>query len=171
MLLPLLAASASLADFAATLNAQDSATAALQQWCEMRRLADPPVIRAMRVAGGPTARPTRLGRQLDLRAGETVAFRHVRLSCGGTVLSEAYNWYVPARLSDAMNAALAATDRPFGTVAAPLGFRRERLVHSAQARRLCPRGTILAHRARLVLPDGRPLAMLVECYTPANIAP
>ena len=99
-----------------------------------------------------------------------LGYRHVRLACGTNVLSEAHNWYVPGRLTPAMNAALAATTIPFGKVAAPLGFRRERLDSKRGARPECPRGTILSHRALLRLPDGRPLALLVECYTRANLA-
>ncbi len=159
-------AAASLADFEAVLNAQDSATAALRQWCELRHIAAPSEIRAARVGGGMASPPADLRRRLKLRRDETFAFRHVRLTCGETVLSEAYNWYVPSRLTPAMNAALAASDTPFGTVAGPLRFRRQRL---GSERALCPAASITAHRARLILTDGKPLALLVECYTPANL--
>ena len=165
-MLSLLAAAASLAEFEATLAAQDSATAALRQWCELRHIAAPANIRATRVGGSQAIAPADLRRRLKVRRHETLAFRHVRLTCGQTVMSEAYNWYVPSRLTPAMNAALDTSDTPFGTVAAPLRFRRQRL-GSERAR--CLQGTILAHRARLMLPGGRPLAMLVECYTPANL--
>lgn len=162
----LLLAAASLAEFEAALAAQDSATAALRQWCEMRHIAAPANIRATRVGGSRHNPPADLHRRLKLRRHETLAFRHVRLTCGDTVMSEAYNWYVPGRLTPAMNMALVTSDTPFGTVAAPLRFRRQRL-RSERAR--CPQGTILTHRARLMLPDGKPLALLVECYTSANL--
>lgn len=162
----LLAAAASLADFSKALAARDSATAALQQWCEARRIAAPARIRAIRVTGSTPAPPADLSRKLRLRRHEAFALRHVRLTCGDAVLSEAFNWYVPGRLTSEMNRALASSDTPFGTVAAPLRFRRQRL---GTAIAQCPAGTILAHRARLRLPDGRPLALLVECYTPANL--
>ena len=168
-MLPLIASAASLAEFEASLNGQDSATAALRQWCEIRRMASPAIIHASRVAPSFVSPPRDLRRRLEVQRGEEIAFRHVRLSCAGTVLSEAYNWYVPGRLTPEMNARLAATDTPFGAVAAPLHFHRERLRASRTARGPCPGPTILTHRARLVLPDGRPLAMLVECYMPENL--
>ncbi|MDE2621396.1 MAG: hypothetical protein KGL54_14645, partial [Sphingomonadales bacterium] len=96
--------------------------------------------------------------------------RHVRLTCGPATLSLAHNWYVPERLSPAMNRTLATTHVPFGKVAAPLGYRRERLGTLARRAPQCPPGTVLAHRAVLRLPDGRGLALLVECYTAANLA-
>jgi chorismate-pyruvate lyase len=132
-------------------------------------MASPATIRASRVAPSYVAPPRDLRRRLQVQHGEEIAFRHVRLSCGGTVLSEAYNWYVPGRLTPEMNVRLEATDTPFGTVAAPVHFHRERLRSSYSASGPCPGPTILTHRARLVLPDGRPLAMLVECYLPENL--
>ena len=163
--------SADVAALEATLAAQDSATAALGQWCAARGIAESATIRAEPVRG-EAHKPPRDGQQrLAIAAGEPLGYRHVRLSCGGTVLSEAHNWYVPARLSPAMNATLAETDTPFGRVAAPLGFRRERLESRRGASAGCPPGTILSHRAMLRLPDGRPLSLLVECYTAANLAP
>lgn len=85
------------------------------------------------------------------------------------MLSVAWNWYVPARLTPAMNETLRATDTPFGKVVAPLRFRREALSSVAGAAENCPAGTVSTHRARLMLPDGRPLAYLIECYTAANM--
>jgi len=147
--------------FEATLAATDSATRGLATWCEARHLANPARISARRIQGDDAPRPA------EARA--FTGYRHVRLSCGNSVLSEAHNWYARDRLSPEMNRVLDTTDTPFGTVAAPLGFRRERLSATRGAALGCPRGTILSHRARLVLPDGKPLALLVECYTQANL--
>lgn len=160
-------ASPQLKAFERTLAADPSATAALRTWCTAHRLAAPPVIRATPVKDGAQAAPADAAALLG--TAET-GYRHVRLSCGDRVLSEAHNWYVPARLSPAMNATLAQTDTPFGQVAAPLGFRRERLGSTRGAMEGCPPGTILSHRAMLRLPDGRGLAYVVECYTGANLA-
>jgi len=104
------------------------------------------------------------GRQTAFRPN---GFRHVRLACHGTVLSEAFNWYIPARLTPEMNATLATTRTPFGTVAAPLAFTRTPLATIPGRARPCPAGTISSHRAVLHLPDGRALAYLIECYTAA----
>jgi chorismate-pyruvate lyase len=98
-----------------------------------------------------------------------LGYRHVRLRCGETVLSVAHNWYVSSRLTPAMNRTLATGDTPFGRVAASLRFVRRRLAERRGPLPGCPRDTILAHKAVLVLPDGRPLSALVECYTRANL--
>lgn len=169
MLLPLLAAAANLADFEAVLNAQNSATVALRQWCELRHIAAPAEIRAQRQSFQNIAPPANIRRHLHLRGDDQFAFRHVTLTCGDTVMSEAYNWYVPSRLTAEMNARLNSGQTPFGTVVAPLQFRRERLPAAALRGSYCPAGAILANRARLVLPGGQPLALLIECYTPANL--
>jgi chorismate-pyruvate lyase len=156
-----------LAEFERTLAAQDSATAALGQWCQARRLADPPTIRAEQAGTMPQPLPEI--RRLLAAPDEPLAYRHVRIVCGDAVLSEADNWYVPGRLTAGMNETLASTRTPFGRVVAPLGFRRERLSSARGRAADCPKGTVLSHRARLVLPDGRPLSLVTECYTRANL--
>lgn len=163
------ATSPRLAEFERTLAAQDSATAALGQWCGARGIADPPAIRAEQVgqAVQPSAEVRRL---LGVGESEPLAYRHVRLACGAAVLSEADNWYVPARLAPEMNRLLATTDTPFGKVVAPLGFRRERLAAQRGRASDCPPDTVLSHRALLRLPHGHPLSLVTECYTRANLA-
>lgn len=156
-------------DFEALLAANDSATLSLGQWCGRQHFADPPLVSAQPVIGSDRAAPADAPALLATSAAEPLRFRHVALSCGGKVLSLAGNWYVPARLTPAMNAQLESGDTPFGKVAAPLRFRRERLAEQRGAAFGCPAGTILSHRARLVLPDGRPLALVVECYTADNL--
>lgn len=153
--------------FEATLAAQDSATAALGTWCAARGIAAPPRISAEVLPGGMRSDPHDLPALLQLTA--PPGYRHVRLTCGGRVLSEAHNWYVPQRLTPAMNAALATSDVPFGKVAAPLRYSRQRLSSQRGAGPGCPADTILTHRALLRLPDGAPLALVTECYTPANL--
>lgn len=158
-----------LTDFERTLAAQDSATAALGEWCRMRDIALPAVIRAEQLGGSPEA-SAEVRRLLGVSPTEPVAYRHVRLACGAAVLSEANNWYVPGRLTPEMNLLLASTDTPFGKLAAPLGFKRERLEESRGRASDCPAGTVLSHRALLRLPDGAPLSLVTECYTRANLA-
>lgn len=156
--------------FEAALAQRDSATAVLEHWCAANRLADPPRIVADGMMAASAPEPADARPLLQASAETALGYRHVALSCGGAVLSVAHNWYVPDRLTPAMNATLTSTRIPFGKVAAPLGFRRERLDSQRGARPECPRDTILSHRALLRLPDGRPLALLVECYTRANLA-
>lgn len=155
--------------FEAALEAQDSATAALRQWCAAEHIADPSRIIATPVRDGARAEPAGLRTALGVGPDEPLGYRHVRLACGTMVLSEAHNWYVPARLTPAMNQTLAASDTPFGAVAAPLGFRRERLATIRGSSPDCPPGTVLSHHALLRLPDGAALAFLVECYTRATL--
>jgi chorismate-pyruvate lyase len=169
-LLLLSACTGNLARFERTLAAQDSATAALGQWCGAMALATPPVVRAERIADEERPPPPTVRELLDVDGNQTVAYRHVRLSCGGTVLSVAHNWYVPSRIPPAMNEQLETTDTPFGKVVAPLQFTRERLASKHGAAEACPKDTVLSHRALLRLPDGRPLSFVVECYTRANLA-
>lgn len=167
------AAQPSLKDFEAALAASDSATTALASWCAARGIAQTAVITAERLKGRPAPPPAGLRHLLGLaqgvRAADTIGYRHVRLSCGGTVLSEAHNWYVRTRLTDAMNRKLDETDTPFGKAVAALNFRREPLLTRAGCAGTCPEGTISTHRALLRLPDGRPLALVIEYYTPANL--
>lgn len=158
-----------LARFERTLAAQDSATAALGEWCAARHLAQPPTIAAQRITGAEQAPSADVRRLLQVSADEPIGYRHVRLTCGGTVLSVAHNWYVPARLTPAMNHRLDTSDIPFGRVAAPLNFARQRLAGKRGALPGCPPDTILAHRAVLTLADGRPISLVIECYTSANL--
>ena len=121
--------------------------------------------RSEREPPSPTIRAT-----LGVSANEPLAFRHVRLRCGDRVLSDAKNWYVPARLTPAMNTTLATTRTPFGTVVRPLGFKRERLESQRGRAAECPAGTVLSHKAVLRLADGRGISFVAECYTRANLA-
>ena len=148
--------------FERLLAAHDSATAALREWCARRGLGT--ALRADvldRTVPQPAAE---MRAMLGLSSDQPLGFRLVRLRCGDLILSEARNWYAAGRLSAAMNHALDHSAVPFGEVAAPLGFRRERLDTQAGTARPCPPGTIVAHRALLRLPDGQPLAYLEECY-------
>jgi chorismate-pyruvate lyase len=106
---------------------------------------------------------------LQVQPAEPVRYRQVQLACGRQILSHAHNWYVPARLTPAMNQALDATATPFGTVIAPLGFTRQRLAALRGPAEGCPADTILSHRAVLTLPGGQPVSTVIECYTPANL--
>ena len=170
-----------------TLNADllsnDSATVTLQHWCDLHKMAPAPRIVAVQVRGEPKT-PTDAQRlQLRVTSTEAVRYRHVRLMCGSLVLSDADNWYVPARLTPQMNHLLETTDTPFGAIVHELQFQR----HTLSARLLwmpLPPGwemnataaehgsgklpvpaEVLEHRAVLTLPDGTPFSEVVETYT------
>jgi hypothetical protein len=99
-------------------------------------------------------------RRLEVTTPDEVKYRHVRLRCGTRVLSEADNWYVPARLTPDMNRTLETTDAPFGRVVAPLEpYRRTfavTLLLSADA--------LFEHRAVLYTRDHRPFSEVAEIY-------
>ena len=170
-----------------TLNADllshNSATLTLDRWCAAHRLASPAHIVAERVAGVEQA-PTDEQRQLlGVSATEPIRYRRVRLVCGDHVLSEADNWYVPARLTPEMNRLLDTTDTAFGRAVQSLNFTRRtlsakllwsplpqdwemgaRLPERRGATLTIPHA-VLEHRAVLVLPDGTPFSEVVETYT------
>ncbi|MGO9514525.1 MAG: hypothetical protein ACLP2F_12915 [Steroidobacteraceae bacterium] len=170
-----------------TLNADllshDSATLTLEHWCGVHRLASPPRIFAVRVPD--MDKPPSLEQRRDLGVAPTdpVRYRRVRLLCGAVVLSEADNWYVPARLTPEMNKLLDTTDLPFGKVVQALHFQRHTLssrllwqplpegwemnatVAGGGAADLSLPPSLLEHRAVLSLPDGTPFSEVVETYT------
>jgi hypothetical protein len=170
-----------------TLNADllshPSATLVLDKWCARHGLAEDPHIMAERVHGAVKTPDAEVLKLLDVASAEDVRYRRVRLTCGRLVLSEADNWYVPARLTPEMNKTLEATDISFGRVIHPLNFRR-RTLSSKQFWHPLPEGweigvplptptgealqiphALLEHRAVLSLPDGTPLSLVVETYT------
>jgi len=98
--------------------------------------------------------------ELAVAATDTVRYRRVRLRCGSLVLSEADNWYVPSRLTPEMNRTLASSDIPFGTVVAPLKFRRKTLAAAAVRQGT----TIFRVKAVLLNPENRPFSLVMENY-------
>ena len=146
-----------------------SATETLERWCASQGLADPAVVTAERVRDrvSPAAPSTR--EQLQVGPQTRLGYRHVRLKCGGRVLSEADNWYVPERLTPAMNRTLDRTDTPFGKVVKPLGFSRHTLSSTLLWDGAADSGALpyflFEHRALLKADDGSPLSLLTERYT------
>ncbi len=109
------------------LLSQPSATLVLQGWCATYHLAPEPKIVARRVSGEPKPMPESVRQNLALKPGEAVGYRRVQLLCGDRVLSDADNWYVPDRLTPAMNRLLDDTDTPFGLAVRSLHFKRRTL--------------------------------------------
>jgi chorismate-pyruvate lyase len=156
--------------FRANLAAQDSATVALEHWCAARAIATPAHIEATTrddAAAAPATAAIRAA--VEVGPDEPVRVRHVLLSCGGIVLSDARNWYVPARLTPDMNRMLDASRVPFGKVVAPLGLHRRAWRKRSPAS--CPAGTILHNTAVLRRDNGLAYSLVSECYTRANISP
>src|ERR1700692_534097 len=170
-----------------TLNADllshESATLTLERWCADHRLASPPRIVAERIPGADKPPTEEQRRELGVAPTDPVRYRRVRLLCGNVVLSEADNWYVPARLTPDMNKLLDTTDTPFGravhalhfqrhTISAPLlwqplpeGWEMSPTAPGERSGKLVAPAAVLQHRAVLTLPDGTPFSEVVETYT------
>jgi chorismate-pyruvate lyase len=139
-----------------------SATDILTSHCAALGSVMPAVIRAERVRTADKQADARTRKLLAARADEQVLYRHVRLTCGTHILSEADNWYVPDRLTADMNKTLTETDTPFGTVVRPLAFHRKTL----EATRLPSRSpAALRVRALLIIKTGIPFSLVVEDYS------
>ncbi|TCV91607.1 hypothetical protein EC912_11037 [Luteibacter rhizovicinus] len=167
----------------ADLLSHASATLTLERWCGDHRMADTPKIVANRVQGADKALPEGARAELGIGADEPVRYRRVQLACGGHVLSEADNWYVPSRLTPEMNRILDTTDQPFGKVVQALGFRRQTksadllwsplpkgwengaiLPPSKKTLLIIPH-EVLQHRAVLYTAENQPFSLVVETYT------
>lgn len=175
-----------------TLNAEllsnDSATLTLERWCSAHRMAEPPLVRAERVRDEERPAPPEVRARLKVGDGDEVRHRRVRLRCGAVLLSEADNWYVPARLTPEMNRILDSSDTPFGKAVRALNFRRRTLAAEVlwqplpagweMAPALPPVAAgpldmprfVLQHRAVLEMPDGTPFSALEETYTRGVLA-
>ena len=109
------------------LCASCTATEVLTKWCADHKLASEPVVHARRITG--TEKPVSPEQRQRLKVGleEEVTYRHVELTCGGHVLAEADNWYVPSRVGPEINRVLTTTDTPFGRAVQELKPVRENL--------------------------------------------
>jgi hypothetical protein len=159
----------------ARLLAGPSATAVLEAWCAERGLSDDPRLVARRVAGADKPLSALQRQRLGLAADEPVRYRRVRLTCGAHVLSEADNWYVPARLTPEMNAALDTTEMPFGRVVRPLRPTRSnlglRMIWQPGGGQMPnPGDALFSVEAVLSTGDGVPFCEVAETYTGAVLA-
>ena len=167
----------------ADLLSHDSATLTLDRWCGAHQLAEPAKIVAERVRDVEKPATAEQRELLGVSATEPLRYRRVRLKCGARVLSEADNWYVPARLTANMNQALDTSDVAFGRAVQALQFRRRTLsaellwsplpqgwemsavASSKEAKLLEVPAYLIQHKAVLALPDGTPFSEVVETYT------
>ncbi|HKD46273.1 MAG TPA: hypothetical protein VKB67_01150 [Rhizomicrobium sp.] len=160
---------ASLRAFEARLEANPSATRVLQTWCDAHAPKGTRIA-ARQIQTAPAPLPREARDALQLRPEDVVHYRRVQLMCGARVLSNAENWYLPGKLTEAMNETLDHTEMPFGAVAAPLHFSR----HNLETRYLSPaardRG-VLRHTAMLLTGKGEPFSFVVETYTREILAP
>lgn len=171
-----------------TLNARilasHSATATLEAWCAARGLAAEPKVRARLVQGAVKAPSEEQLLRLQVSGPEELRYRRVQLVCGEHVLSEADNWYVPARLTPEMNRLLETTDTPFGRAVQPLQPYRQTFAaellwqplgegwERRPGAEICgtseaapPPPYLLEHRAVLYDANRRPFSEVSERYT------
>jgi chorismate-pyruvate lyase len=165
------------------LLASRSATTTLEAWCGDHRMAEPARIVAIRNHDAKAPLDADGRSALDVSAVEPVRYRRVQLACGAHVLSEAENWYVPSRLTAAMNRMLETTDTPFGRAVQDLHPSRQTLsadrlwsplpkhwdmgsgqIEDTHAALTIPRA-LFRHRAVLFDSRHRPIAMVIETYT------
>ena len=152
---------AQLAAFEAQLEANPSATAVLQSWCDAHARPGTRIV-ARQVQPAPVPPPANVRQTLKIKPGEAVRYRRVQLMCGDRVLSNADNWYLPGKLTDAMNDALDHSQTPFGRAVAALHFSRRNL----ETVYLPPGGqSVLRHSALLTTDKGEKFSFVVETYT------
>lgn len=163
--------------------ADTSATTALEKWCASHQMADVPKIVAHSIKDSSRPPDAAQMRRLGVTDASEVRHRHVQLRCGTHVLSEAHNWYVPARLTPEMNRLLETTDASFGTVVRPLRpYRRTFAVNMLWSalppgwelrrrrwslrcrRRLDIPKELFEHRAILYTSDHQPFSEVDEIY-------
>jgi len=107
--------------------ASPSATVTLQRWCRTHQLAEPAQLLARPIEAGTADAGAAVREHLQVSAAEPVRHRRVELRCGDHLLAIADNWYVPSRLTPAMNRLLETTQLPFGKVVQPLSPQRQTL--------------------------------------------
>ena len=154
----------------AELLSNNSATLVLDHWCKIHKMASPSsLIVAERVTDASKVPTPEQRKLLAVGENDVVKYRRVRLKCGDHILSEADNWYVPARLTADMNRQLETSDISFGRAVQALNFRRQTLSSEILLKDGAPEipPAVLQHRAVLMLPDGTPFSALVETYTRA----
>jgi chorismate-pyruvate lyase len=157
-----------------------SATVVLEKWCADHRMAPDPRISALVARDISKEATAEQRKRLGVGSDEPICYRRVRLVCGEHVLSEADNWYVPARLTSEMNRLLDGSDIPFGRVVQSLDPGRRSIAvrsfwsplpegwETERALPLPPE--LFEHRALLLDRSGAPLAEVVETYSSEILA-
>ena len=142
--------------FEAELLSGGIATLVLERWRGGR-------VHAEVVSGAAVTPTAEQCARLLLNADDIVTHRRVRLMHGDVILSEADNWYVPARLTPEINEILAGSDTPFGVLIRPLAPVRRTLSVERD-------GNEMLRVAALVVDGaGVPLAEVAETYRLASL--
>jgi chorismate-pyruvate lyase len=147
----------------AEILAASSATRTLETWCAEHHMAAVPKIAAIAVPGVRKEPSAEQLQRLAVHDASELQYRRVELRCGAHVLSEADNWYVPARLTPEMNALLTTTDTPFGKAVQPLHPYRRTIAVTTLWTPL-PHGWEQEPRSRFASHRWRALAMPKEVF-------
>ena len=166
----------------ANILASTSATLSLEQWCGDHAMAPEAKVVARLLRGADLPASPEQRQRLGVSPDTPVKYRRVQLYCGNHLLSEADNWYVPGRLTPAMNQLLEQTDTPFGKVVLPLTpYRRTFAATSlwsplparweqqpppaaTGAATLAMPAALFEHRAVLYTREHEPIAEVRETY-------
>jgi len=157
--------------FNALLCACNSATAMLTQW--MRSPGEDSVteIVAIERTGRTAAADAEQIGRLHVKRRDEIRYRRVWLVYKGRIVSDAENWYVPARLPLAMQDQLEQSVMPFGTIIAPSTPTRETLSNERLWHRKADEAFvrlpvhIIRHCALVRDADGLPISEVRETYT------
>ena len=137
-----------------------TATDTLLAWCDEHGLSEGPITVEISQSFAPAVVPDEVLPALELDPSDTIHYRQVRLMRGSLPLAAAENWFVPQRLTAAMNEALIETNVPFGRVIAPLQPARRLLAVHPQ-----PHAEIILHHSAVILSKpGTALAFVKESY-------
>lgn len=158
-----------------------SATLTLEQWMSIEHMRADATVRSLPVAGAGEPASAEQRALLGVDDASEVDFRHVMLTCGDTVLSEARNWYLPGRLTADMRAQLAHGTSSYGRVILPLGPRRESIATDWRWEAQLAEGQTVpmslnaddvafVHMARVFDGEGQVLALVEERYRYALLA-
>lgn len=170
--------------FSVDILGSHSATKSLEKWCREHLLAAIPTIVARRIQGEERPLLPEQMQRLEVTNPEQVKYRKVQLFCGEQLLSEADNWYVPGRLTAAMNELLETTDTPFGKVIASLEPSRQTLSvkllwsplpegweltprpikHHGKSKALEIPNALFEHQTLLYSQDRKPISEVHEVY-------
>jgi hypothetical protein len=167
----------------ASLLASNSATKTLEDWCAVHHMASDATLHAHLLRDVQKPLPAAERQRLQIGPDEPVIYRRVELACGDHILSRADNWYVPARLTPAIDKALLTSDIPFGTAIKDLHPRRQTFAafvlwhplpeawemapapadHPDEELAIPP--VLFEHRAVVISGDGKPISDVDESYS------
>lgn len=144
------------------LAGRDSATATLQHYC-------PAPVEARKVTGKQEsvtpAEETKIRKILlddtETRSSEEqdIEMRHIQLVCGDIVFSDAFNFYLPSRLTPEARQKLADGHTPFGRAVGAQNFIRKPLDTEYTSDSMTNRAVLYRRE------DNKPFSVVIERYT------